>query len=430
MLFLIQEQADGHDDNSRTVKRSDMRILHILDHSIPLHSGYTFRTLSILREQRRRGWETFHLTGPKHTQDYVPRETVPSKDGDWEFYRTPAPDGFVAKLPVLGEFALMNAMTRRLDEVIQEVKPDILHAHSPALNGIPALRAGKKHGIPVVYEIRAFWEDAAVSHGTCRAWGPRYRLTRALETYVLRNVNAATTICEGLRQDIIERNIPAEKLTVIPNAIDLNEFPDRQVLRDPKLVQDLGLEGKLVLGFIGSFYEYEGLDLLLDAFPAIKKEIPEATILMVGGGQAEQALRDQAKSLGIEQDIIFTGRVPHDVVDQYYALVDILAYPRHSMRLTETVTPLKPLEAMAQRRIFIASDVGGHKELIDHGRTGTLFQAGNAEALATELVALARKRDDWPAIGTAGRQYVEDVRNWANSVSNYEGVYGALLAKS
>ena len=137
-----------------------LRILHVLDHSIPLHSGYTFRTAAILREQRKLGWETFHLTSPKHTAPSAAEETV---DG-LSFFRTPAPTG--PRLPGLAEVALMKATQTRLLDVAQRVRPHLLHAHSPVLNAIPALRVGRQLGIPVVYEVRAFWEDAAVDHGT------------------------------------------------------------------------------------------------------------------------------------------------------------------------------------------------------------------------------------------------------------------------
>lgn len=146
-----------------------MRILHILDHSIPLQSGYTFRTLSILEQQRARGWDTFHLTSAKHTRPFVASEEVEG----WRFYRTPPATGLFSSLPVLSELALMRGTERRLLEVIDEVRPDILHAHSPLLNAIPAIRAGRSQGLPVVYEVRAFWEDAAASHGTAREGGAR-----------------------------------------------------------------------------------------------------------------------------------------------------------------------------------------------------------------------------------------------------------------
>ena len=138
-----------------------MKILHVLDHSIPLHSGYTFRTLSILREQRKLGWETFHLTSPKHINCTVPEEDV---DG-WHFYRTPPVKSLLGKLPGLGQNVLMKQLETRLLEIATRLRPQIIHAHSPVLNAIPALRVGRKLGIPVVYEVRAFWEDAAVDHG-------------------------------------------------------------------------------------------------------------------------------------------------------------------------------------------------------------------------------------------------------------------------
>ena len=398
-----------------------MRILHILDHSIPLHSGYTFRTAAILREQRALGWETFHLTSPKQG-----KVSADFEDADGlRFHRTPVP---AAGPPVINELRQIKATEMRLETLTRELRPDILHAHSPVLNAIPALRVGKRLGIPVVYEIRAFWEDAAVDHGTTREGSLRYRLTRALETWVLRRVDHAFTICEGLRKDIVGRGIPADKVTVIPNAVDIEGFQLSGV-PDAGLKSQLLPDGTTVIGFIGSFYAYEGLDLLLDAFPAMLAKRPDLRVLLVGGGPQEANLKAQAMRLGIADKVVFTGRVPHGEVSRYYDLIDLLAYPRHSMRLTELVTPLKPLEAMAQGRIFIASDVGGHKELIRDGETGRLFKAGSATALADVAEELLAKRDRWPAYRAAGRNFVEQERNWRNSVANYKPVYGRLSGK-
>jgi PEP-CTERM/exosortase A-associated glycosyltransferase len=399
------------------------RILHVLDHSIPLHSGYTFRTLSILREQRKLGWETFHLTTPKHTGDGAPEETV----DNWHFYRTPAQAPAAMGLPGLGELALMRQVERRLQEVAERVRPDILHAHSPVLNALPALRVGKRLGIPVVYEVRAFWEDAAVDHGTTAEGSLRYRLTRSLETRALKRANHVFTICEGLRSDIVARGIAAEKVTVIPNAVDIDLF-DVGGMADPALKHQLGLVDCTVLGFIGSFYAYEGLDLLLAALPQILVKVPNVRVLLVGGGPQDAALKAQAQALGLQDKVVFTGRVPHAEVQRYYDLVDVLAYPRHSMRLTELVTPLKPLEAMAQGRLLVASDVGGHKELIRHGETGVLFKAGSAASLAETIIALVQQPERWPLLRAAGRRFVESERNWTASIANYRTPYRALLS--
>lgn len=401
-----------------------MRILHILDHSIPLHSGYTFRTLSILKAQRALKWETSHITSPKQGACTNLEEDV----DDWHFFRTPQAASLMAKMPVLNQLAVIDSLTRRLREVAQSIKPDILHAHSPALNAIAALRVGRSLGIPVVYEIRAFWEDAAVDHGTSREGGIRYRLTRAMESYAIKRVDAVTTICEGLRGDIVKRGIPAAKVTVIPNAVNIENFSVGETA-DLQLAKELGLEGKQLLGFIGSFYAYEGLNILLQAVPKMLSKNPDIRVLLVGGGPQEKQLKDLAIQLGISDKVIFTGRVPHDQVQRYYNLIDVLVYPRLRMRLTDLVTPLKPLEAMAQGRLLAASNVGGHIELIEDGKTGVLFEAGNPDALAAQVVNLLSKPERWPALRTAARHFVETERNWPASVARYKTIYGRLVGK-
>ncbi len=398
-----------------------IRALHVLDHSIPLHSGYTFRTAALLREQRALGWETFHLTSPKQGETAVPFEDV---DG-LRFFRTPVAKGTLAKIPLGKELALMNQLEARLEEVARDIRPDIIHAHSPVLNALPAIKVARKLGIPVVYEIRAFWEDAAVDHGSTTEGSLRYRATRKLETRAIQQVDHVFTICEGLRADIVARGTPSSKVTVIPNAVDVDSFQLASP-PNPELQEKWGLVGKTVVGFIGSFYAYEGLDLLLDALPELVRQRPDVRVLLVGGGPQETNLRQQAKQLGLGEHVIFTGRVPHKDVGRYYDLINVLAYPRLPMRLTELVTPLKPLEAMAQGQLFVASDVGGHKELIQNGKTGILFKAGDRDALTRALLDLLNDRQLWPALKANGRHFVQEARNWKNSVANYVTPYCRL----
>jgi PEP-CTERM/exosortase A-associated glycosyltransferase len=402
-----------------------LRILHVFDHSLPLHSGYTFRSANILREQRNLGWETFHLTSPKQVNCSVAEEDA---DG-LHFYRTPQPTGIASRLPVLNQWALMNATERRLLGLARELKPDVIHAHSPVLNAWPAIHVGEKLGIPVVYEIRAFWEDAAVDHGTQSEGGLRYRLSKAMETRAVQRANQVVTICQGLRGDLISRGIPSSKIGTVPNAVDIEHF-SLSAGADPELKAKLGLAGCRVIGFLGSYYAYEGLDLLIAALPRILAQAPDVRLLLVGGGPQEANLKAQAAALGLSDKIVFVGRVPHAEVSRYYDLVDLLAYPRHPMRLTELVTPLKPLEAMAQGHLLIASDVGGHKELIEDGQTGVLFRAGDVEDLAAKAVATLNQPEKAAAMRANGRRFVENERNWARSIANYKGIYGAVLRRS
>jgi glycogen(starch) synthase len=395
-----------------------LRILHVFDHSLPLHSGYTFRSANILRGQRRLGWETFHLTSPKQGQV----ERLEEEADGLRFFRTPLPTGPLSRLPVLNQFAFMQATQRRLLELAQQLKPDLLHAHSPVLNAYPALHVGRRLGIPVVYEIRAFWEDAAVDHGTQSEWGLRYRLTRAMETRAVRQASQVVTICGGLRGDLIARGIPLDKIGVVPNAVDIEQF-SLGGEPDPALKASLGLGDSRVIGFLGSFYAYEGLDLLIQALPLLLERAPDVKLLLVGGGPQEANLKAQVSALNLDDKVVFVGRVPHAEVNRYYDLVDLLAYPRHAMRLTDLVTPLKPLEAMAQGHLLIASDVGGHKELIEDGHTGMLFRAGDAADLADKALAALNLPDGGATLRANGRRFVESERNWAKSIANYRTIY-------
>lgn len=399
-----------------------MRVLHILDHSLPLHSGYSFRTVAILREQRALGWETAQLTSPRHGRV---SQDVNEAEG-WHFHRTPFVPNALSRVPAVIYLQEMRATAARLAEVAREFRPDVLHAHSPVLNALPALWVGRRLRIPVVYEVRALWEDAAVDHGVTRESAIRYRLSRALESYALRRVDRITTICEGLRTEIVGRGIAPERVTVIPNAVDPEAF---RAGREPEaeLRGRLGLAGKTVVGFAGSFYAYEGLDLLIEAIAMLAPTRPDLRALLVGGGPQEANLRAKAQERGVAGRVIFTGRVPHDEVHRYYNVMDMLAYPRHRMRLTELVTPLKPLEAMAQGRMFVASDVGGHRELVSDGKTGFLFPAGDANALARAIDDVLARSAEWPRILGTARRFVEVERNWSASVRRYADVYGAII---
>ena len=399
------------------------RVLHVLDHSLPLHSGYTFRTRAIMRAQGSLGLEVRGITGLRHTAIGPASECV---DG-LLFHRTPGGAGGPAGLK---EYREITALADAICALAEYWRPDVLHAHSPALCGMAAAKAGKRLGIPVVYEIRAFWEDAAVGNGTGHEGSVKYRLTRALENRAVEAADAVVTICHGLRDDLIARGFPAGGIGVMPNGVDMETFGEAPP-RDDALAQELGIKpGAPVIGFIGSFYDYEGLDDLIAAMPQLRRQHPHAHLLLVGGGPMDAAMRAQAATSPAAHAIHFTGRVPHDQVERYYSLCDVMAYPRKASRLTDLVTPLKPLEAMAQGRLVAASDVGGHRELIEDGRTGTLFAADDPVAIADALGHLFARRGDWDAMRDAARDHVRTRHDWSANARRYLGVYQAVLGRS
>ena len=395
------------------------RVLHILDHSLPLHSGYTFRTRAILKSQQAAGLTVRGVTGPRHADAGPEIEEI---DG-LTFHRVA---GQFAGPPGLSEWREIEAFREGIEGVARQWQPEVLHAHSPALCGMAGLRAAKRLGLPFVYEIRAFWEDAAVGNGTGREGSLKYRLTRALENRVVAGADAVFTICKGLRDDLVARGHDGEKIGVSPNGVDLALFGD-PVARDDALAHALGIGAGPVVGFIGSFYDYEGLDDLVAALPALRQRHPHAQLLLVGGGPMDEALRAQAAASPAGDAIVFTGRVPHAEVERYYSLIDVLAYPRKHSRLTDLVTPLKPLEAMAQRRIVAASDVGGHRELITDGQTGLLFPPDDPAGMAATLADFIDRRDSWPTMREAGRAHVAAHHDWARNVQRYQRVYQDLI---
>jgi hypothetical protein len=263
------------------------------------------------------------------------------------------------RLPGLGEMALMRRIERRLAEVAAAVRPQVLHAHSPVLNAIPALRVGRKLGIPVVYEVRAFWEDAAVDHGTTTEGSLRYKLTRALETWALRR----PTRLHHLRRPA-QATSPgaASRPTRSPSSpTPSTSSASRWAASPTPRCSKLGLGGShRASASSARSTPTKASTCCSTALPRCSSDARRARAAgrrRTAGSRAEGA----GQALGLKDRVVFTGRVPHAEVQRYYDLVDVLAYPRHPMRLTELVTPLKPLEAMAQGRLLVASDVGGHR---------------------------------------------------------------------
>ena len=394
------------------------RILHVLDHSLPLHSGYAFRTRAIMKAQEAEGHEVRGITGLRQGAC----EGSTQEHAGLTFHRTP---GVAHGRRGWREWREIVALSDAIQRLSRAWRPDLLHAHSPALGGLAAARAAKALGIPLVYEVRAFWEDAAIGNGTGDGT-LKYWLTRRLENSVVARADAVVTICKGLRNDLVARGFDDSKFSVVPNGVDLSLF-GAAAPRDAGLTSELGLGDGPVIGFIGSFYPYEGLDDLIAAMPALLAGHPSARLLLVGGGPCEQALRAQAGASPAADAIRFAGRVAHEDVARYYSLIDVACYPRKAMRLTELVTPLKPLEAMAQGKVVAASDVGGHRELIADGFTGTLFAPDDPVDIARVLSTLLWRRREWDHQRIASRRFVEREHDWARNVARYRDVYRRVL---
>lgn len=395
-----------------------MKVLHVLDHSLPYFSGYSFRSDAILRAQRQLDWQPVVVTSPKHEEFTNDVETI----GGIEYHRTHWPPfSKLQAVPMVKQMAAVAALSKQIKRLAAELRVDVIHAHSPSLNGLAAAQAAKALKLPWVYELRYYEEDAAVDRGKTRHNSLRYRLAARMEQQALEQADGVTTISHALRDDLVRRGISPEKIVEIPNGVETEFFQPREP--DAELILKYELFQKTVIGFIGSFYFYEGLEFLIDAAVAIMTHRNDIVLLLVGNGEAIEMLQTRIPGQ-LRDRFIFTGNVPHDEVRRYYSVMDILAYPRKRSRLTELTTPLKPLEAMAMGKAVVGSDIAGIRELFDGGNVGYLVEPENAEVLAHRLLRLVESESERRAAGTRAREFVVQSRDWMRIVEKYFVVYG------
>lgn len=390
-----------------------MRILFVVHTSLPMLAGYTIRSSYILQNLRQLGCELGVVTSARQVGATSDTEVVEGIT----HWRTPA---LKRALPSpLDEIQAMWALKRRLERVVDEWKPDVIHANSPMLVGLPAWRVAASGGCPLVYEVRGLWEDASVDRGKFSADSYPYRAARALETAVLRGARAVVTICESLRDEIAPR--AQKEVHVVGNGVDVDAFTPRPV--NTESLARWGLQGKRVVGYIGSFQPYEGLDLLVRSWKDVVGRVPDAHLVVTGAGSLGEELKRMTETLGVEGSVTFTGRVPHDQVYDIYAMATVLVYPRISTRTTRSTTPLKPLEAMAMGKPIIVSDLPAMRELVRPGETGLSFHAGDSDDLARKMAELLTDPALAETLGQKARQQVIAERQWSNLVARYLPIY-------
>lgn len=329
------------------------------------------------------------------------------------------------RAPLAREWFLMRALERAISRAIEEFSPAVVHAHSPMLVALPALRAARKAGLPLVYEVRDLWENTSVDLGKFTHGSLRYRLARAGDSFVLGRADAVVTICQSLRQAVESRVARDDRLYVVDNGVDSARFtartpevggPDRWRLR-----------GQAVVAYVGTFQPYEGLDLLVEAVEEVVRARPTVRLMIVGEGAMEGFLRGRIAQRGLEHAITLTGRLSQEEVVQVYAAADVLVYPRRLTRTTAVTTPLKPLEAMAMSKAVLAADVPALRELVEPGVTGVVFRPGDAGDLARQLTTLLDCPELRQRLGASARTWVAGTRDWSTLVGRYHGIYGAVL---
>jgi PEP-CTERM/exosortase A-associated glycosyltransferase len=400
------------------------RVLHLLDHSWPILDGYSQRSRSIVDSQLQIGMQPHVLTGPSQQVD-DPAAAELQLEGV-SYSRTVAQPGIAGHIirnrwPLLRELAIVRLMKRRIEQLCDAASFDVLHAHSPALCGLAALQASRSRRIPFVYEIRSFWEDSAVVQRKTSHFSLRYRLGRGLETFVARRANAVVGISSAMLKDLEARPVSSPKLFHVPNGVDAARFVPRT--RDSALATELGVAGVPTIGYLGTLFPWEGIPWLVRAASELYRSGTKFKLLIVGDGAAASEVRETIQALDAKDYVSFLGRVPHERVERYYSVMDVLVYPRLNVRTSEMVTPLKPLEAMALGKSVLGSGVGGIRELIEPEVTGLLFEPDNIQEFCRQTRRLLQDPVLRCKLGAQARQVVAREKDWKVLARLYEGIY-------
>ena len=315
---------------------------------------------------------------------------------------------------------------RGIAAVVADVSPAVLHAHSDFENALVARALGDEFELPVVYEVRGFWEETWLSRYPGRSKdAARYHLRSAREVAAATAADRVVTLSEAMRNRLVGDGVPAGRISVIPNAVDPRVFPI--VERDPALAATLGLgHDEPTVGYISSLVGYEGIDTLIDACATLLSEGVRLTCLIVGDGEDRPRLEKRAADRGIAGRVLFTGTVPREEIARYYGAIDVFVVPRAPVPVTEIVTPLKPFEALSTGRTLVLSAVGALKPIANESGAAELFTPGDSADLAAVLRRLIADPSRRRELAKRGAAWVRRERTWAANAERYIALYAEL----
>jgi glycosyltransferase involved in cell wall biosynthesis len=417
------------EDESKSIKYTPTNnIFYLLHNSLPFHSGgYATRAHGLM--EGANSLSDFQMQGVSrlgYPKDILKLESdkdiTDSETIDEILYHRLKSDtrrGSTTYYNYIKEYA------QAVVELAQKEKPFVIHAASNLYNGLACVYAAKLLGVKSVYEVRGLWEITRISREPEWKDTDMYRFNADMETTAALNADVVITITQALKDEMVSRGVPADKIEILPNGVVSERF--KPLERNEKLAKELNIENKTVLGFIGSFVQYEGLEYIVDAVEILVKDgKTEIIALMVGDGAVWQEIKDKVTQKGLDEYFIFTGRIPHEEVEEYYSLVDIAPLPRKGLPVCEMVSPLKPFEAMAMEKVVLSSDVAALAEIVDDGFNGILFKKDNVEDLAKKIDILMQDKDLRIKLGKQARDWVVKERDWKVLSNKLVNIYDRL----
>jgi len=413
----------------RALRTAPGRVLHLVTNSLPYRqSGYTVRTQSIALAQREAGLDPFVATQAGFPANEGPRGAARLDDVDGISYHRLAPDFDRWRGPA----STVERTAREADRLVTRLKPAVLHAASHFQNAQAAFALRERHGLPVVYEVRGFLEESWLTRQGLSDEAPAasdwYQRYRAAETAACLAADAIVTLSGSMREELVARGVPGERIHLVPNAVDVDRFNPQP--RDDELAARLGLPDSVpVLGYVSTFARFEGIRYLIEAAALLRDRGQPVRVLLVGDGDERGELEAQARASGLDDGtVLFTGRVPHADVAAYYSLIDVFVVPRTADRVSHLVTPLKPYEAMALERALVVSGVDALREIVTEGETGLVFDPENAISLADTVEPLLDDPEARRRLGRRAREWVTANRTWRQNGVRYYELYRRLGA--
>ncbi|MGE9808593.1 glycosyltransferase family 4 protein [Janibacter sp. G1551] len=412
-----------------THERRPRAVLSVLAQSLPHRSGgYATRSHGVLTGLRNLGWDMTAVTRLGFPYDRWPTRSTEEVDpfdvvDGVTYTRLLEPGERVYDNTPLAAY-IERFSERILDEAVKH-GASLIHASSFQNNGLAGLRAARKLGIPFVYEMRGLEDLMKISRDPKFGSTSAYRYMTGLELHIAQQADLTFVITEALRGEMIERGAPAERLVVLPNGVHTSQFEPREP--DQDLIRELGLEGKMIVGYAGGLVDYEGLDLLLHAAAQIKKQRQDFAVIIVGDGHYEATLHKLARDLDVLDVVQFTGRVPHSEVARYLSIFQVTPFPRLPLPVCELISPIKPFESMAMGKAVISSDVAALAEIVEGDVRGLLFRKGDATDLAAKITAYLEDPELRERMGRQAREWVLAERDWSDICRIVDEAYERVL---
>ena len=399
--------------------------LHFLTNSLPhTGSGYAQRSHSIMTSLKDEGWKVEVLTRAGYPLSIGKFQAKATDDIDGITYRRVLPNAYKSDMR-----SKIQQQADALAEAVVRLKPRVIHTTTDFSNALAVMTVAKAFGIPWVYEVRGQLADTwASTRPEGVKTSQRYRLFREREAFVASQATHVLTLGEAMKAELVGLGVPSEKISLAPNAIG-DSYLDEPI-ESTQARQMLGLSTEhQYVGTVSSLVAYEGLDLLIQAAAELIPENPKLRVLIVGSGVEANNLKELSKSLGIYEQCIFPGRVPRNDARTYHCALDIFVVPRRNLPVTQAVTPLKPVEALACEVPVIAADLPALRELVLPGETGLLVPPDDSHHLAHAIRALLNDPSKRASMGAAGRKQMLAERTWKANAQMLSETYKLISGK-